>query len=233
MVGQVLEEGAHADGVGIVGQGVEPVVVGGGRGTRRRGGRFHHAAPGADGETRFGDGGLHIGGGAGIVDFHLHTGVGAAGEAEEEFKFFAHGGQDGGPVDAGIAARLDEFYLNRRRMGDPQRQFDLLGAVEGQRLLGDDVDADAEAVQPRHPFALFRRDGKLHEAAARGGAMQHGEHGDQPLLQAVAAVDKTRCAPSGVEDGGAFGEHDVAGLVDVVEVGQGHSHFAVVVRRRR
>ena len=131
-----------------------------------------------------------------MVDLDQRTRVRDPGQPEEELERLTHGGDDRAADDPCLAARLAELDLDILGVGDADGEFDLLQPAEVQRLLRDRLDPDLDAVHPCHALAALRGDAVPHAAAASRRAVHHGEHRDDPLLQAIAAVREAHRPPA-------------------------------------
>ena len=66
-------------------------------------------------------------------------------------------------------------------------------------------------------------------AAAGGHTVGDGEHGDHPLLEAVAAVDEALLAPAGVKDRRTLREDQVPVSPLVAQIRERDAHLIVLL----
>ncbi|MBK7778246.1 MAG: hypothetical protein IPI43_29740 [Sandaracinaceae bacterium] len=135
----------------------------------------------------------------------------------------------GATRDARFAARLADLHLHVLGVECPEGQVELLGAAEVERVLRRDGHLHLDAVHAGHVVQLRGAHPVLERGAAGRRAVDDRQHGDHPLLEAVAAVDEAHVASAGVEDRRRLREHHVAAHPVVAEVAEGHAHFAGVV----
>ena len=202
-------------------------------GRRRGGGRWRGRPRRGDGEAGVRHARHHVRDGARMVDLDERARVRGPGEPEEQLEGLADGGDDRAAGDPRPATRLAELDLHVLGVGDAHGELDLLRASEVQRLLREGLDPGLDAVHPRHALAGLGGDAVPDATAASRRAVHHGEHRDDALLQAVAAMREAHRPPGCVEDRRALREDHARPRALVPEVRERDPDLARAVGRHR
>ena len=140
---------------------------------------------------------------------------------------------DHAAVQLGAAAGLGELHLQIRVVRALQGQFNAVAIAEVQAELLHLLHLDLQAVEASHALAPVGLDLELLGGTPGCPLVLEGEHRDQPLLQAVAAMHKTHVVLAGVEHRSVLRHHQLPLHPLVAKVSEGHTHLAVVVSSMR